>query len=488
MSRALQRAAPFVIAAAALAAYASSLWNGFAWDDGYIIVGAPRLPLFEVLLSRDEAGSYYRPLNRASYLLDERLFGMHAAGFHAVNLGLHVAACVLLYFLALRLFDRRPFPALVAALLLAVHPVCSEPVLFISGRNNLFATVFVLASLLFALRGSDVLSAVAFLLGLMSKEPAAMALPLLLVLHRSPRRLVPHLVAASVYAVLRIISLNGPGLEVRAGLGERLIADLSFVPAYLALTLWPSGLTIFHEPPHLGWPMLLLSWTAIAAGVVAILRWRSPAARFGLVWFALSLVPIANLVPIPSAPFAERYFYAPAAGLCIIAAAAWELLPAAAGVAVAVAVLVPLSVRSAIRTRDWRDDVALCRSAVAVHPESALARRNLADTLKVKGDFAGALEQWEEAIRLAPNDPETLTQLGTLAAVQGDFALAERRYRAAIALGQVPLAHFNLARICERTSRPTEALDHYRAFVGVAGSVEREEAAVARERIAALTR
>jgi tetratricopeptide (TPR) repeat protein len=485
----LRRAAPALVAAAAAVVYAGALRNGFVWDDGPLIATAPDRPLSAVLFGRDEVGSYYRPLNRASYLLDAALFGRTPAGSHAVNVLLHAAACVLLYALALRLFERRVAPALVAALLFAVHPLCSEPVLFVTARNNLFATVFVLAALLLACRGHDVLSAAAFLLGLLSKEPAAVALPLLLYLHRTPRRMVPHAVACAAYAGLRLASLGSAGVSVGPGAGDRLLAALSYVPGYLSLALWPSRLTIFHEPPRFGPLAVTAAWAAIVAASIAIARWRNPAARFGLLWFALGLLPAMNLVPIPSAPFAERYFYVPAVGLCLIAAAVWELLPPRAGLPLACAALVALAGRTVVRTRDWRDDLTLFASAIRADPRSATAHRNLGVALKDRGDLAGARREWEEALALDGSDAESLAQLGTLAAVQGDLAGAERLYRSALAAAEIPLAHFNLAKICERTGRAAEAIAEYEAFIRTADPAYGGDALIpaARERIHALT-
>jgi Flp pilus assembly protein TadD len=65
-----------------------------------------------------------------------------------------------------------------------------------------------------------------------------------------------------------------------------------------------------------------------------------------------------------------------------------------------------------------------------VDPRSAPARYNLGVALKDAGDLAGAEAQWREALRLRPHDAETLTQLGTAAAVRGDLVTAEVLLRA----------------------------------------------------------
>ena len=55
-------------------------------------------------------------------------------GFHVVNIALHALNAVLLFFIGRRLFGEKP--ALVAALLFALHPMQTEAVTYISGRSS----------------------------------------------------------------------------------------------------------------------------------------------------------------------------------------------------------------------------------------------------------------------------------------------------------------------------------------------------------------
>jgi protein O-mannosyl-transferase len=462
-----------LVAASAVAAYASSVSNGFVWDDAVVVGAARTSTLAAAFFSPDEVASYYRPLTRASFVLDFRLFGSDPRWFHAVGVLVHAANAVLLFLFGRRLF-RSVAPAIVAAVLFAVHPVCSEAVDFVSARNNLLALFFSLAALVLFADARDRLSAAAFLLGLLSKEPAVMVLPVLAIwsVKEGPRlrRLAPHLAALAVYVVLRVVSVGvtGPAPPATRSLGARLADDLTIVPGYLGLTVFPRELTIFHTvPPPSGWTVA--GWAALALAAWAIARRPGAASLLGASWFALGLLPIANLVPIPSAPMAERYFYAPAAGLFLVIASFAERLraraPRAAALCVA-AVALALAARTIARNRDWRDDLSLARSAVQTDPSSAQARFNLGVVLEDAGDREGARAQWRKALELSPGDPDALTQLGTDAATRGDFASAEASYRRALASPAAPpLAYYDLALLCEKTGRPAEARVHYREFL-----------------------
>ena len=506
-------ALPLLLALATLAVYANSLLGGFVWDDVPIVVESqfgespPRLR--EVLLSPDEVKPYYRPLNRASYLLDARVWGANPLGFHAVNVALHVANVLVLFFLV-RLLFRRSALAMGAALLLAVHPINAETVNFISARNNLFALLFLqgaIALLALGLERRSRLaiwgSGLAWFLALSSKESAAAGILLLVGYAAWPvlpgpsslrarlLALVPHALFLAAYLGLRNAALDGlMGTPVALGaLGETLRLNFFILPRYLELVLVPARLNVFHAVPPGGVadaPWLLLGWVAMATVVVALVRQRSLPSLLGLAWFAVNYLPIANLVPIPSAAMAERFLYLPAVGLWVVAAdQAVRLLDRAGRKRVATLALalplVALAAGSVRRNGDWRNDVTLFWSSVEVEPGSVIALFNLGSALRDQGDLEGARTAWERALAVDPRDAGPLTQLGTLAAVSGDFPRAERLYRAALDSDpRNALIHLNLAKLFEKTGRPGEAATAYGRFLELATRDHQEHVPAAR--------
>jgi len=272
---------------------------------------------------------------------------------------------------------------------------------------------------------------------------------------RSWKRLVPHGVALAIYLGLRTVALQGEA--AMAGLRSGALAAASGIATYLRLVVWPSGLTIFHPEPTPSFRDVI-PWLALAGLIVWLRRRPAPAARFGALWLVSALVPLSGLVPIPSATVAERYVYAVLPGLWILLGEATSRIPKRVAWPAAALVLTACAARTVVRTRDWRDDVTLARSAVAVDPRSAPARYNLGVALKDAGDLAGAEREWKEALRLRPEDAETLTQLGTAAAVRGDLVTAEALFRRALSIRPgLKMAAQNLAVLCERTGRSEEA-------------------------------
>src|SRR5688572_11976478 len=132
-----------MIGALALAAAYSSLGNGFAYDDVYILEKAGRHSMAGWW--RDFASTYwpvsmggdgYRPLTVIAFRAEWVLGGGKPLLFHGVNVALHVATAIAVFALATTLL---PFAAaFVAAALYAVHPVHVEAIANVVGQSELF--------------------------------------------------------------------------------------------------------------------------------------------------------------------------------------------------------------------------------------------------------------------------------------------------------------------------------------------------------------
>ena len=493
-----------VLTIVTLGVYSATFFNGFVMDDEVIIVNNPQTLSLrnvpDVLLAPDLIKPYYRPLNRATYLFDYRVAGMNPAWYHGVNIIIHLGSVLLLFLAGRRLLnDWRG--ALVAALIFAVHPVNSEAVNFISARNTLMALFFSLASLLAYMdarakgKSLPVFSAILFFCGLLCKETAFMMTTVIFLctfmqLQDQEERLnwkgritllSPYLLLAVLYFVMRFYSLQGiVGTSVPAeGLFSRLAQNYHIIPQYLALLLFPSDLTLFHKVPQGGLftPPWYFPAMLILVGVIfLIVKSRSRAALFGLAWLVINYAPISNIIPIPSDQLTERYLYMPAAGFFLCLGVLFSRLYSReryrqllwGGAAIIVVALAGVTVQ---RNLDWRNNLSLFSSGVRNDPASPAAHYNLGTAYMETGQLQSARSEWEKTLSLNPEYSDALTQMGTLAAVQGDLTRAEMYYLAALKAppGETDpdksMAHLNLGKICDKRGRSREALQHYRQFL-----------------------
>jgi protein O-mannosyl-transferase len=492
-----------ILVAAVLLVYANSLFNGFVWDDNQIIVNNPvnrdfgnlRQLLFGAdVVYADDVADYYRPLNRLTYMVEYRLYGLNPVGYHLVNVLIHAANVVLLFMLGRRLFGET-LPAWAAALIFAVHPLNTEAINFISGRNNALATLFVLATVLLYQRGCEknsrhlfILAGAAMFCGALCKEIALMVLPFLLlapVAGDKPTRLnlrqrlltlLPCAAGAALYLGLRTAALSAAVVPagVHAGLWQRLSINIYAVPKYLSLVLFPAALQNYHFVPadfREQWSLLLPAWLAVAFVTVLVLKIRTAPLLFAALWLLVNYIPISHVVPITSAPIAERYFYLPGIGIwllfgCLVQWAATRL-PVQRGAFVAVAALaLLLALITWQRNSDWQSDFTLFSSLVRVDPASVPGHYNLGGVYREQGNLLQAEQEWLKTIEIEPGHAKALNQLGSVALTMDRLAEAASYYSQALQRDPANAeSHYNLALVLVRLQRNTEALGHLEQFL-----------------------
>ncbi len=450
---------PISVATLALALYLNALPNTFIFDDWQQIVDNPFLRRPDALLKIFTTGvweflgpigtsNFYRPLMHAAFYLAFGWFGLNPAGYHAVSILLHAAVSLMGYAVVARLTGDR----LVAggtALLFAAHPVHVEAVAWISAYPELLCAFFSLLAVWLYLRAEGNLwlqlaVGPAMLLGLLAKEIAA-AVPALLVCSellalRRPnqrarwrevaRQVAPAFaslaVCAAVYLAARLYALGTlfPASSKPIPHWERLWTTVALFFRYLWVQLWPWNLHAFYylernrgplEPAVLAG---FVTFVAVLALGWALYRRGRPEA-LAVPLYLLPLAP-AFLLPYASVGLlmAERYVYLPSLGFCWLVAAAL----AAAGrrwgsrriFAVFVLLLAAYSARTVLRNRDWRDEVAFYRDAIANFPGFPRAHLNLGEALMRRNRVPEAIEATKVAASLDPKYSDPHVNLGLL--------------------------------------------------------------------------
>ena len=136
-----------IIVAAAFLAYLPSINGGFILDDDLLLTQNPLIKAPDGLYRfwcTTEAAEYY-PVSNSTLWIEWRLWGMNSTGYHITNLGLHIAAAMLIWVILRKLSIPGAF---FAALIFAVHPVNVESVAWIAQRKNMMAMLFLLLSIL----------------------------------------------------------------------------------------------------------------------------------------------------------------------------------------------------------------------------------------------------------------------------------------------------------------------------------------------------
>jgi hypothetical protein len=483
--------------AAVLATYAASLGNAPVWDDRPLVVDNPFLGSLAGLgrlwttdlwtaSAQGEPSSYYRPFTMFTFWVNVALGGRSAASLRLGNVLIHAANAMLLASFARKALGIGWRAAGLVALLFAVAPVCSEPVLWISGRFDLLVVTFALLALLAARkegRGGLALGLAAVAGGLLCKESFIGWLPLLFfddvfVRRVRGRQLVAKYVAitaiAAAYLVLRKI-IGIPSLETVTNTGVRALAE-SFaflVATFLRELVWPTTLDPFR-PYIVPSAATLLVTVALVAGLVGapLARFRRDRENattrfvlFGVTWFLFATVPSAVVGPT-LAMIGDRYAYLPLVGLFLASMPlAGELeardaqLGWRAASALGSALAVAWAIATGVHARDWRDDASLAASSLASDPENPYALYWLGTDAAQHGELAKADDLLTRSIARNPGSWRTWNAVCYLRLQESRLAEAERACKQTIGLNERnPRGWLNLASVYVRSDRWSDAL------------------------------
>lgn len=467
-------AAVALVAALALAASATSLGNGFAYDDIHIVVNNPVVHSLAEPWHRfaerywppSVGVGLYRPVTILLYSLEWAAGRGDPLPFHIVNVLCYVAGAILFFLLARRLLP--PAGALAAAALWAVHPVHVEAVANIVGQSELVAGVAIFAAILLYLdareRGpltarDQISLAVLYLVACLTKEhglvlPAILLAIEFIILHDRPHpaqlRLFYLVLAAlglGFFAVRTAVlgDIAGdlpPYWMVGISTGQRWLTMLAVVPQWIRLLLWPAHLQADYGPRELELSATFTAAHALGALLlisIGLLGWqlrrRQAVIAFGLLFAAIALLPTSNLLLPTGIALAERTLFLPSAGICLALGAGVDLLavrtPRYTPALVALVVLLGLG-WSAWRQPVWKDNMTLFRQMTIDAPLSYRAHWGYGSMLFDGGQREQGFHQLEIAHSLYNKDSGLILEMARRLRNVGACQAAVPLYREAL--------------------------------------------------------
>lgn len=436
-----------VIVAFTLVSFAGIFVGDFHYDDFSTILENPHVDRWQTFVGHLD--HMVRPVLYATFLLDRSLYGTTPAGYHFLNLLLHLGSGLFVYLILTRAVaeETRHVP-LWTALLFLIHPMATETVTYISGRvSGLMAFFYLLAFYLY-IKASEYPEAVklrrlylsgsvvSLVLSLGSKE-TAVTFPLALLLwDLLIRRLRGSVLRAALlsrhlpfWIVLVLAAgwaLNHPRYFALAQfsvalrpLWDNFLSELHAMAYALLLFFTPWNQNFDHDLPEVHslsqWPLPLDLFLLFGIALATLFSARRiPLVAFGLGWFLIQLLP-TSLIPRNDL-LSERNLYLPSVGLLLAVVILsssfiqWitTILPRPrlirfGSMSLATALVLALCLFTYQRNQLYRDQISLWSDAVLKSPDKARPHNNVGYAYTLQGDWDRAIEEFRTAVRLDPD-------------------------------------------------------------------------------------
>jgi tetratricopeptide (TPR) repeat protein len=377
---------------------------------------------------------HLRQLTFFTFYLNHLIGGDDPSGYHVVNVGIHIANAVLLYWLLSGFVE--PWIAIAAAALFLVHPIQTEPVLYVYERSTLLACFFSLLGLIAMARGRRGLAIVMFACAFESKE-SAIAVPLLVALFgRWDVKLKPaigYIVAGVALLAFASLGLLAHANEATVGIGAaKQVAPLRYLLTETRVVYTYLRLLVFPYPQSLEYEFNNAGGVLTVAGILAMLAagWilRHRIEGLCILAFFVLLAPTSSIVPSLDAAFEHR-LYLPMLACSLLLA--YAISKIRFRTPVALSILTILAILTLRREVAWSSDIALWEDTAQHAPGKPRVWFNLGGAY-LKSDPDKARTALLRALELQPNFPEALYDLGVIEQGRKNWGLALAYYQRAI--------------------------------------------------------
>lgn len=369
------------------------------------------------------SGGRYRPLTPAMFAFEYQLVGNKPLLGHLINILLYGFLCFMIYTLLVSMIctkedsEANRYFATAVALLYATHPLHTEAVANIKGRDEIMSMMGSIFALYYMLKYIDfkevkymIYACIALFLGLLSKENTITFLaviPLTLyyfrdidfknALAKSAILLLPAIlflmirsaILGSDFGGTPMELMNNPYLKFVNGsyipfdMGEKMATIIYTLGKYIQLLIFPHPLTHDYYPRYIdimsfGDISVIISLIIYVALIwIAISGFRNKNIfSYGAAFYLITLSIVSNIVFPIGTNMSERFMFMPSLGFAIILVYAlqkfvWTKFGKNAFMACIGIVVMLYSVKTISRNFVWESDFKLFQTDVKTSVNSA---------------------------------------------------------------------------------------------------------------------
>lgn len=432
---------PLVLALLGFLLYINTFGHQYALDDIAAIgqnlfvkkgiAGIPDLLRTEFWHFSNISLGYYRPLSLITFALEQEYFKDSPHISHMINAGLYGLTGLVIGVLLQKWLPKQVIPAFLIGVVFMAHPLHTEIVANIKGRDEVLSFLFISLMLLSYWRyletkqvGWTIGACLSLYLAFLSKESSIVSLALIPAMQywfarqniwQSLISLWPFLIVAALFfyqkkVMIGTLSGNPPvdwANYPYAIEKTQKSTMFKFLTYYIRLLVLPHPLVYdysYNVIPS-GSKGDVLTWTGFFGLLAMIwLAWKGFVKRtlwgFGLFWFFVTMAPGLGFIWFRGGILAERFTYAAVMGFAFVLIWALQrLLVRAQATADTKPMLVryaPLlglmavvtglySFKTVERNHDWENNFVLFNSALPHAPNSCQVQRHVANEWIEKG-------------------------------------------------------------------------------------------------------
>lgn len=490
----------FILIAISFLIYSNTLKNGFVLDDDvvylknrYVQSGTDGIrDIFSHGFLHGFNGKNdqsYRPLVLFNFAIEHEFFGNNPKVHHFFNLLFYGLTCFLIFKLLLLLFnDQEKWLAFWISLLFTVHPIHTEVVSNIKGRDDLLHVVFYILTFIYGIKYLDlkkkkylIFSLISLFFAALCKEIAVTAIalfPITIYVFRnytirdSIKKGAYLLLPLGLYFLIRNqildtiafeekMSVINNGIVAGNNFQEQLGITFSIFAKYIQLLFYPNALSWDYSYPYfpivsvfnskiLIFVCLIIS--LVVWSVYAVVKERNRIA-FGVLFFIITFSIVSNFFILIGATLGERFLFLPSVGFSILLIFLLNILYKNLGAKnenlkkiVAYSVIgisLFFSYTTYDRNKDWESNETLFESGYYATPTSSRSVLAFASVFRERGElsvdpnfrisnFNKAIELYKESIGLFDEVADSWYNLGISYAGVNQINLAKQAYERAL--------------------------------------------------------
>jgi len=497
---------PFaIIAGLGFILYFQAFFFNFSYlDDNNLILGNQYFlsnfaNIFKAFLTDvfhlfNSSAFYYRPFLTISLLFDFQIGGVHPFIYHFTNVMLHLLSSCLVFVFFVKLNYKKTISFLFSIIFL-VHPVLTQAVAWIPGRNDSLLAVFVLLSSIFFIKylkeekiGNLVWSLIFLGSSLFTKESGIFIIPILFFYlyfiykkENGDKKLTFNkfyfflwsVGVIGLWAILRHITLAGSTPITIPSMIKSIFVNLPAVIQFTGKIFFPFNLSVLP----------IIQDTTFIYGIISVIlltallyftktkRWNY--ILFGFGWFFAFLLPSfirpnSTLV----ADFIEHRLYVPIIGLFIVLLETDLIkkidMKKKSVFFITGSIIIALSVITIVHSRSFVDRLAFWENAAKNSPHYPLAHRNLGAMDYLDGKLDSAEKEFKTALELNPEEQMAHNNLGLIYFDEGKYKESEDEYKKELENNPYyDNAYFNLGLLYWKQNRIEEAVTSWKKAVEI---------------------